>query len=78
MHSSRSKILKHINERDAGEQRSCPYLGTQVIVENLQRSQLPIHPLGVVGLLLLDNVPSCFDDSLHFQLDFAQSFIEFL
>ena len=54
------------------------HLGTQVIVENLQRSQLLIHPFGVVGLLLLDDVPSCLDHRLHFKLDFTQDFIEFL
>ena len=79
MLSPRSEMLKYINERDRGGQCTCSaHLGTQVIVENLQRSQLLIHPLGVVSLLLLDNVSSCFDYSLHFKLDFTQNFIEFL
>ena len=54
------------------------HLGAQVVVENLQRGQLFVHPFRIVGLLLLDNVPSCFDYSLHFKLDFTQNFIEFL
>lgn len=72
MLSPRSEMLR-------GGQCTCSaHLGTQVIVENLQRSQLLIHPLGVVSLLLLDNVPSCFDYRLHLKLDFTQNFIEFL
>lgn len=78
MHSLRNEILKHIKESVRWACGRAPHLGTQVIVEHLQRRQLLVHPLGVVCLLLLNNVPSCFDDGLHFKLDFTQSFVEFL
>lgn len=51
------------------------HLSTQVIVENFQESQLLIHAFRVVRLLLLDNVPPGFDDSLNFKFDFTQRFI---
>ena len=55
-----------------------PYLGPQVVVQQLQGRQLLVHGLGVLRLLLLHDLPARLDHSLHLQLHLTQQLVQFL
>lgn len=53
-------------------------LGSQVVVQQLEGRELLVHRLRVFRLLLLHDLPPCFDHRLHLQLDLAEQLVEFL
>ena len=54
------------------------YLSPQVIVEQFKSSKLFIHRLGILCLLFLHNLSTCFYHRLYFQLHLTQQLVQFL
>lgn len=54
------------------------YLCSEVIVEQFESCKLLIHGLGVLRLLFLHNLATCFYHCLHFKLHLTQQLVQFL
>lgn len=54
------------------------YLCPQVIVKQFESGKLFVHGLGVLRLLFLHNLATCFYHRLHLQLYLTQQLVQFL
>lgn len=54
------------------------YLGPQIIIEQFESSELFVHGLGVLRLLLLHNLSTCLYHCLYLQLHLTQQLVKFL